>query len=433
MSPSTSGPPAGDYAFVPGGAGVAQPVVVATEGSELVLADGRRLLDAGGGAIVTNIGHGRPEIAEVAARHTSSIDYVIPPWGTPARHALADRLRRSWLPAGLERIAFVSGGSESVDSAIRLAHAYHVCSGEPDRWKVIGRWPSYHGVGLGGLAAGGHRARRTGLDRLLLDFPHVAWDDADAVEAMIEAQGPETIAAFIAEPVIGSAGAALVPPPDYFPRVAEICRRNGVLFIADEVMTGFGRTGKRFGVDHWDVVPDILVGGKGLSGGYAPMGGMYVQASVTQALADKGQAFMFFTYGAHSSACAIADRVLEIVEEEQLVERSARMGDVLQARLRERFADHPHVSDVRGLGLMVGVELVAGREPHHWFPAEAQFAAGVVREALARDMWVYPAGSGDPIQDAVLLGPPFTVTEDEIDRIVSVLADSIDAAARPLL
>lgn len=417
---------AAEYNFVPG---PATPHVVATEGCELVLADGQRILDAGGGAIVTNIGHGRPEIAEVAARTTSTIDYVIPPWTTPARQALVERLVRSWLPPGLDRVALMSGGSESVESAIRLAHSFHVCNGEPDRYKVIGRWPSYHGVGLAGLSAGGHRARRAGYERLLLDFPHVTWDDPDALEAMIEAQGPETIAAFIAEPVIGAAGGALVPPPDYFARVAEICRRYGVLFIADEVMTGFGRTGRNFGIDHWNVVPDLLVGGKGLSGGYAPMGGLYASSKLTQTLADKGQGFMFFTFGAHSSACAISDRVLQIMQDEHLVERCATVGDDLQQRLRDRFADHPHVAEVRGLGLMIGLELVAEREPHRWFPPGAQFGAAVVREALARGVWVYPAGSGDPIQDAVLLGPPFTITDGELDRLVDVLAAAIDAAA----
>jgi len=414
-----------DYNFVPG---AATPTVVATEGCELVLSDGRRILDGGGGAIVTNIGHGRPEIAEVAARSTSTIDYVIPPWNTPPRQALVDRLVQSWLPEGLDRVALVSGGSESVEAAIRLAHGYHVCNGEPDRYRVIGRWPSYHGVGIGGLSAGGHRSRRAGLERLLLDFPHVGWDDPDALEAMIEAQGPETISAFIAEPVIGAAAGALVAPPDYFPRVAEICRRYGVLLIIDEVMTGFGRTGKRFGIEHWGVTPDILVGGKGLSGGYAPMGGVYTRTSLTQTLADKGQAFMFFTFAAHSSACAISDRVLEIMQDEDLVARCATAGATLRDRLVDRFGAHPHVSEIRGLGLMLGLEFVAERDPHRWFPAEAHLGQAVVREALDRGLWVYPAGSGDPVQDAVLLGPPFTITDAEIDRLVGVLGEAVDAA-----
>jgi adenosylmethionine-8-amino-7-oxononanoate aminotransferase len=412
--------------FLPG---ATPPLVVATEGNELVMADGRRILDAGGGAIVTNIGHGRPEIAEVAARATSSIDYVIPPWATPDRLALRDRLVRSWLPAGLDRVALMSGGSESTDTAIRLAHAHHVCAGRPERTKVIGRWPSYHGVTLAGLSAGGHQGRRRGYESMLLDFPHVPWDDADAVEAMIIAQGPETVAAFIAEPVVGAAGGCLVAPPDYFATVADACRRHDVLFIADEVMTGFGRTGRNFGIEHWGVTPDIIVGGKGLAGGYAPMGGLYATEEVVRPLADRGHQFMFFTFGAQSSACAVADRVLGIMEEENLVERCAKMGVVLADRLHAAFDEHPHVAEVRGLGLMMAVELVAEREPRRLFAAETGFAARVTTEALARGVWVYPAGAGDPVRDAVMMGPPYTITEAEIDRLVEALTAAIDAAA----
>lgn len=421
-------PPAGleDVSFVPG---AVPPLVVGGEGRHLIMADGRRVLDGGGGAIVTNIGHGRPEIAEAAAASLREIGYVIPPWATPERVALRNRLVRSWLPAGLTRVAIVSGGSESTDTAIRLARAHHVCAGRADKWKVIGRWPSYHGVTVATLAAGGHHARRTGYEPLLLDFPHVPWDDPDALEAMIEAQGPETIAAFIAEPVIGSSGGALVPAEDYFPRVAEICRRFDVLLIVDEVMTGFGRTGRNFGIEHWGVTPDILVGGKGLGGGYASLGGVFATEEVVAPLAETKHSFMFFTFGAHTASCAIADRVLQIMEDENLVERCAKMGALAKERLVSEFEDHPHVSEVRGMGLMLGLELVAAREPHRWYPASATFAQRVVAEAMARDTWVYPAGAGDPVQDAVLLGPAFNVTEDEIDQLVTVLRASIDAAA----
>ncbi len=429
MTADTPTPGLDELAFIPG---ATPPMVVATEGHHLVLADGRRIFDAAGGAIVTNIGHGRPEIAEVAARHTSDVDYVIPPWATEARLRLRNRLVGSWLPAGLTRVAFVSGGSESTDSAIRLAHAHHVCSGKPDKVKVIGRWPSYHGVTVAGLSAGGHGTRRAGYDRLMLDFPHVQWDDPDALDAMIEAQGAETVAAFIAEPIIGAAGGVLIPPDDYFPRVAEICRRNDVLLIIDEVMTGFGRTGKNFGIEHWGVTPDILVGGKGLSGGYAPMGGLYTTDAVVAPIAARGHNFMFFTFGAQSSACAISDKVLELMEAENLVERSAKLGTVLASRLHQEFDDHPHVSEIRCLGLFAGVELVASREPKTWYPASTAFNAKVVAQGIANGIWVYPAGSGEPVQDAVMIGPPFTVDEDDIDFIVTTLRRSIDEAAAAL-
>jgi adenosylmethionine-8-amino-7-oxononanoate aminotransferase len=416
----------GHYSFIPGG----EPLeVVRTEGNHLLTADGRRILDAAGGAIVSNIGHGRAEVAEVAKTSLAEVDYVLPPWATPARVALRDRLVRSWLPGGLTQVGFCAGGSEAADSAIRLAHAYHANSGRPERWKVIGRWPSYHGVTLASLSAGGHLSRRSGYDALLLDFPHVPWDDPDALEAMIEAQGPETVAAFIAEPVIGAAGGVLVPTDDYFPRVAEICRHYGVLLVIDEVMSGFGRTGRNFGIQQWGVTPDIMYGGKGLGGGYAAIAGVYATESVTEPLGRAGHAFMFFTFGAHSAHCAVADKVLQIMEDEDLVERSAKMGSVLRARLEDAFGDHPHVADVRGIGLWAALELVAQREPHTWFPKSVGFGQRVSAEALRRDVWVYPAGSGDPIQDAVMIGPPFTITEAEIDAIVTCLRESIDAAA----
>jgi adenosylmethionine-8-amino-7-oxononanoate aminotransferase len=218
-----------------------------------------------------------------------------------------------------------------------------------------------------------------------------------------------------------------VPDDDYFPRVAEICARNDVLFIADEVMTGFGRTGRNFAIEHWGVVPDILVGGKGLAGGYAAMGGVFATEAVTAPIAAAGHNYMFFTFGAHSAHCAVADAVLDIMEREDLVERAAKVGTQLRERLVDRLGDHPHVAAVRGLGLMIGLELVRSREPHAWFAPG--FAAAVAAEALARGVWVYPCGSGDPIQDALLLGPPFTISDDELDTLVEVLPAAIDAAA----
>jgi adenosylmethionine-8-amino-7-oxononanoate aminotransferase len=263
----------------------------------------------------------------------------------------------------------------------------------------------------------------------MIDFPHVPWDDPDALEAMIEAQGPDTVAAFVAEPVIGAAGGVLVPDDDYFPRVAEICRRYGVLLIVDEVMSGFGRAGRNFGIDHWGVTPDIMYGGKGLGGGYAAISAVFARREVTEPISRSGHPFMFFTFGAHSAHCAVADKVLDILETENLVERSAKQGALLKARLEEAFLDHPHVSEVRGLGLWVGLELVERRDPFTWYPPSVGFAGRVVAEALQRGTWVYPSGSGDPVQDAVMAGPPFTITDAEIDELVACLREAVDSAA----
>ncbi|MEO6398076.1 MAG: aminotransferase class III-fold pyridoxal phosphate-dependent enzyme, partial [Tepidiformaceae bacterium] len=306
-------------AFVPNGVPFA---IDHAEGCYLVTPSGQRILDAGGGAIVMNIGHGRREVAEVAARELERLTYIIPPFQTEARTRLVDRLVNNWLPPGLTRATFMSGGSESVEAALRLARQHHVAAGRPERWKVIGLDLSYHGVSLGALSVGHHPGRRAGFEPLLIPYPHAPApyqilgvepgpDPVEALEQLILSEDPETIAGFIAEPVVGSSGGVMLPPEDYWRRAVEVCRKYGILVIADEVMTGFGRTGKKFGVEHWDVEPDIMVGGKGLAGGYAPMGGLYATEEVVAPLAERGEDLMFYTFAGHPASCAVADKVLE--------------------------------------------------------------------------------------------------------------------------
>jgi adenosylmethionine-8-amino-7-oxononanoate aminotransferase len=430
------------FAFVPGGVGLP---VARAEGAWFVLPDGRRILDAAGGAIVANIGHGRREVAAAVARTLETTSYLVPPFATDERLLLAERLVERWLPRGITRVVFTSGGSESMDAALRLARQHHVASGRPERWKMIGRDLSYHGTTLGTLSVGGHVKRRAGLEPLLVDWPKApacyclrcplglarpGCDIAcvDAIEQLIEREGPETVAAVVAEPVVGSTAGALVPPDEYWPRLAAICRRHGVLLIADEVMTGFGRTGRNFAVDHWGVVPDILVGGKGLAGGYAPMGGVYATDAVLAPLAERGEEFMFYTYGAHPASCAAALAVLAIVEREGLVARAAEQGKRLLDRLCAALADHPHVAEVRGLGLLLAVELVRDRATLEPFPAALKFTNRVVAAGLGQGAFFYPGGAG-AARDVVCLGPPFTITDEEIEFIATVLPKAIDAAA----
>jgi adenosylmethionine-8-amino-7-oxononanoate aminotransferase len=429
------------YPFVSRG-GPPGVVIERTEGPWLVTAEGRRIYDAAGGAIVSNIGHGRAEVAEAARRALAEVDYVVPPFATPSRVRLVERLQEHWLPGDVSRVVFTSGGSESMDAALRLARQHHVSAGRPERWKMIGRELSYHGTTLGTLAVGAHTRRRDAFAPLLPATPRVpacyplrcarcagACDlsCADALEEVIAREGPETVAAFVVEPIGGSTAGALVPPDDYLPRVAEICRRHGVLLIADEVMTGFGRTGRRFAVDHWGVVPDVLVGGKGLAGGYAPIGGIYAREEVVAPIAERGDELMFFTFSAHAAACAVADKVLEIIEREGLVERAAEMGKVLADRLSS-LRDHPHVAETRGRGLLQAVELVRDKESLEPFPADVRFAGRVVAAGIANGVFFYPGGC-DPARDVVCFGPPFTVTPEEIDMVVDVLRRSIDAVA----
>jgi adenosylmethionine-8-amino-7-oxononanoate aminotransferase len=400
--------------FVPGTRG---PNIVGGDGCWLLTADGRRILDAAGGAIVANIGHGRRAVADAVHDALTDGAYVVPIWPTPHRARLHDALVERWLPAGMGHVFFTSGGSESADSALRLARAYHVANGRPERWKVIGRHPSYHGITLGALAVGSHSSRRNGYDPLLLDLPKVPWDDAAAVDELIDQEGADTIAGLVFEPITGAAGACLTPSDDYWMAVEETCRRHGILLIADEVMTGFGRTGLRWGHEHFPIRPDILYGGKGLGGGYVPIGMVAATDEIVAHL--HGSGFMFFTFTGSDAMCAGAAAVLDILDAEQLVERSAAMGDVLAARLAAALDGHPAVVEIRGRGLFRGIELT---------PSGGAFAAAVVRECLARDVWIYPAGSA-PVPDAVMIGCPFTISEAEIELVVDTLAAAIDAVA----
>ena len=431
------------YTFTPGTGGLP---IERAEGCWLVAAGGHRILDAAGGAIVSNIGHGRAEVGEAMARASARVTYVVPPFATEERVRLAERLRAHWLPEGITRVLFTSGGSESVDAALRIARQHHVAKGQASRWKIVGRELGYHGVTLATLAVGGHTKRRKNMGPLLADFPHAPacyalrcklcrgrceLQCADALEALLLREGPETVAAFVAEPIGGSTAGALDPPDGYWPRIAEICRRHGVLLIADEVMTGFGRTGRRFGVDHFGVVPDLLVGGKGLSGGYAPISAVFAKEEVVAPIAAAGDDVMFYTYAAHPAACAAAEVVLDIMEREKLVARAAQMGALLRERLTKKLADHPHVAEIRGRGLLQAIELVQDRESLAPFPAEARITGRVVATGIKNGVFFYPGGC-DPARDVICLGPPFVIEPAEIDILVDTLARSIDEVVSQL-
>lgn len=420
------------------------PILVGrTEGVHLITPEGRRILDAAGGAVVVNVGHGRREVGEAYARGAAEATYVVPPFATESRVRLVQRLRERWLPADLTRVMFTSGGSESMDAAIRLARQHHVSAGRRGRWKVIGRDLSYHGTTLATLAIGGHTKRRVGFEPWLTDvpkapacyclrcpmgsrYPECAVVCADALETVIEREGADTIAAFVAEPIGGSTAGALVPPDEYWPRIADICRRHGILLIADEVMTGFGRTGRRFAVEHWQITPDILVAGKGLTGGYAPMGGIFAREEVIAPIAERGDELMFYTYSAHSGCCAAADTVLDILEREQLVSRAAEMGHKLRQRLAA-LESHPNVAEIRGRGLLLGVELVKDRKTLEPFPKEAGLTTKVIMAGFVEGVFFYPGGS-DPARDVITLGPPFIIEDEHIEQIATALEAAIDSA-----
>jgi hypothetical protein len=352
------------------------------------------------------------------------------------------------LPMDGAAIYPVSGGSEAIETALKLARAYHIAHGEKERWIVYSRWGSYHGNTLGALDLSGRKPLRRPYEGWLGRFRHVsaaypyradfpgahslgtAESLASELDRAFEAAGPGTVAAFVAEPIVGATLAAAVPPEGYWPAIAEVCRRHGVLLIADEVMTGFGRTGRWFALDHWGVRPDILVAAKGATSGYWPFGFVAASAEVHDTVTG-GPGFVHgFTYSHSPVGAAVAREVLRILETESLVEASATKGERLRGLLTAALGEHPAVGEIRGRGLMVGLELVADRGSREPFPRAARVTEAVVRGARERGVLLY-AGTGNANGvdgDTILLGPPFVVTDAELGHIVAVVAESIEAS-----
>ena len=424
------------------------PVAVRAEGSTIWDAEGRSYLDAAGGAVVVGIGHGRASVAQVMADQAGRLAFA---HGSAFTNEPLERYAAALgphLPLDEPWIYPVSGGSEAMESALKLVRAYHLARGERDRWIVIARWGSYHGNTLGALDLSGRKPLRRPYEAWLGRFRHVsaaypyrsgesgsqalgdAGELAAELEHAIEAAEPGTVAAFVAEPIVGATLAAAVPPDGYWEAIAEVCRRHGVLLVADEVMTGFGRTGRWFGVDHWGVRPDVLVAAKGATSGYWPFGLVAASGAVHDAVVDAGGFVHGFTYSHHPVGAAVAEEVLRILESERLVEASAAKGDRLLGLLRDRLGGHPNVGDIRGRGLMVGLELVADRESRAPFPRAERVAERVVRAARDAGLLVYSGtGLADGTDgDGILLGPPFIVTDVELVRIADVLGLAIDAA-----
>lgn len=428
-----------------------KPRVRRAEGVWIETEDGRRILDGSAGALVASIGHGVRGV--IAAQHAQAeqVSYVHGThFSVEAQEELASRLA-ALAPGDLNRVYPVSGGSEANESAIKLARQYFLERDEPAKHKVIARWTSYHGNTLGALSLSGHAARRRPYAPMLLDEPHIppcycyrcpfgleypscGVRCAHALEDAIKQQGPEYIAAFIAEPLVGAAGGALTPPPEYFPIIREICDRYDVLFIADEVMTGIGRTGANFAVDHWSVVPDLITTGKGVGGGYAPLGALIVREPVFQAIAQGSGSFVHgFTYGGHPPSVAAGAAVLRYVIEHDLAGQAARRGEYLAARL-EPLRERRIVGDLRGKGLMWGIEFVRDRATKQPFPRALHVAERIGAAAFERGLIIYPgSGNVDGIDgDQLLIGPPLVISEPELDQLVAMLSAAIDAVEAEL-
>lgn len=414
--------------------------IVSADGAYLVTRDGRRILDASAGAVVGNIGWGRQEVADIAASSLSRLTYALPPFATPERLELADRLTRDWLPGEMPGISFFGSGSEANEAAMRLARQYQIANGRETRWKIIGRDVSYNGTTMATLAVGGHDARRKGFEPMMQAMPHSpacyclrcplgkSYPTCDVacareLEAIIDREGPETVAAFHAEPITGTSGGAQVPPDEYWAVIVDICRAHDILLIADEVLTGFGRTGERMAVDHWDIEPDIIVMGKGMSGGYAAMSAVATTSRIPKVMAAAGLSPMFHTYGGHPAQCAVASKVLEIMDREKLIDRVQEFGPKLGEKM-SALRLNPYVADVRGRGFLYAVEVVRDKDSLEMFPADAGVTFKIMESTVARGVFTYFGGTGT-VRDIINVAPPFIISEDEMDRIVSTLDDAI--------
>jgi len=429
-------------------------VAVSASGLRIRTADGREVIDGSGGAAVACLGHAHPVVLDAIRKQIERVCYVHTGLyiGEPAE-ALAECLV-GHEPGGLTHAYFVSSGSEGVETALKLARQYALEIGQPQRDRIVGRRQSYHGNTLGALGAGGNQVRRPPYAPILSpSFSHVSpcyayreqglgEDDAayvkrlaEELEAEFQRVGPDRVAAFIAEPVVGATLGCATALPGYFKAVREICDRHGALLILDEVMCGLGRTGTLHAWEQEGVAPDIQVVAKGLGGGYQPIGGILAAGRVIEAIkAGSGIHRHGHTYAAHPVACAAALAVQQVIADENLVEKAAIRGRQLEKALTNRLAQHRHVGDIRGRGLFWAIELVADRETKAPFAPELGLNGRVKRAAFERGLACYPVGGTiDGVSgDHVLLAPPYIATEDEIEIIADLLAAGLDDALRTL-
>jgi adenosylmethionine-8-amino-7-oxononanoate aminotransferase len=425
------------------------PIAVRAEGINIWDSTGKAYMDACGGAAVSCLGHAHPKVMEAMDRQVRKLDYVHPGFfsGEPAEH-LADLLIED-APKGLTHAYFVSGGSEAMEAALKMARQYFLEIGQPQRTRFISRRQSYHGNTLGALAVGGNLARREPYAPMLMDVSliapcfayHFKRDDeteeqygrrvADELEAEVLRLGPETVAGFTAETVVGATTGCVPPVKGYFKRIREICDRYGVLLILDEVMSGMGRTGTLHAIEQEGVAPDLMTIAKGLGGGFQAIGAVLVAGKVHDPITGGTGLFMHgHTYMAHPVACAAGLAVVKTIKEEGLVERVRVQGAKLRRRMEARFGNHAHVGDVRGRGLFQAIEIVEDRSTKEAFDPKLAMHERIKQECMARGLLAYPMpGTIDGKRgNHMILAPPYIVTDAEIDTIVDRLGDAVDAA-----
>ncbi|HTT33036.1 MAG TPA: aspartate aminotransferase family protein [Methylomirabilota bacterium] len=419
------------------------PIAARGEGCWIIDQEGRRFLDAAGQAAVVSIGHGVPEIGRAMAEQSGRIAFAhTSQFHTAPAEKLAARLLEL-APTNFRkggRVYFTSGGSEATETAIKLARQFHLESGQAKRYRVISRRQSYHGSTLGAMSVSGNVARRAPYAPLIPEWGHIApcfcfhcpfektfpqcdLACANDLDTFLLQNEPDTAAAFIFEPVVGATLGAAAPPEGYLARMAEICRKHGILLIADEVMTGMGRAGKPFAVQHWGVEPDLILVGKGVASGYAPLGAVLASARVVNAFERGSGAFMHgFTYQAHPVCTAAGNAVFDYLEARKLFEKVTPAGNHLREALSPLLA-HPHVGDIRGLGLLIGVEFLKDKTTREPFPKADNIAEKIRQAAVAEGVLTYPTqGCVDGQRgDHILLAPPFTISQEECGLIARAL------------
>ncbi|MBE7637777.1 aminotransferase class III-fold pyridoxal phosphate-dependent enzyme [Sneathiella sp. P13V-1] len=427
--------------------GTKRPTLAEARGIYMWDVDGRRYLDGSSGAMVCNIGHSNPNVLDAMRRQMekSTFGYRLH-FETEPSEQLAAKVA-GHAPKGLEKVFFVSGGSEAVESAIKIARQYAVVTGQEKRWKVISRLPSYHGCTLGALALTGYapltdpfmpmfrnmpkiQAPTAYLDGLDMHDPATGLHYANLLEAKILEEGPESILAFIVEPVGGASTGALVPPKGYMERIREICDQYGILLIYDEVMTGGGRTGKFFAVDHWEARPDIITFSKGFAAGYSPLGAMIVDEPIVDAVIQSGGFLHGFTYAGNPLACSAGVAVLEEIEAQNMVSNAAQMGDVLKSELTRLMDRYPFIGDVRGQGLLLAFEMVSDRGTMAPLPKEHNAYLRLVDIAYANGLIIYSRRTRNGLEgDHFLVCPPMIINREQIGQIIDMLSASLDQFA----
>lgn len=408
---------------------------------------GKRYLDGSSGAVTASIGHGVPEIVEAIAKQAEQISFVYrSQFTSDVAEKLADKI--SNIPFIREKhfhSFFVNSGSEATETAMKIAIQYWQEQGNYRKNKVISRWTSYHGITMGALSLSGHSERRKRFVSLLEDsptipapncyrcpyqqtFPDCRLKCAEELDSSIQRIGAEHIAAFIAEPIVGAAGGVIIPPKGYYEKIKEICNQHNILFIADEVMTGIGRTGKMFAMEHWGVLPDMMALGKGMSAGYTPIAAALVSEKIIKTILKGSRSIMSgHTYSANPQSASVSLAVLEYIENKNLVEKAAKSGDYLLSQLQEVAKKYPIIGDVRGKGLMIGIELISNQISKIPFRKDLLVTNMIVSIAQEKGLLLYPASAGieGGDGDAIIISPPLTIVKEEMDQLVRIFTETI--------